>query len=82
LREFEGQTGLNPRVSTLLEFLHRRNQGKHGRYLESQRAKGAEAAATTAAATPAARRPAAPASGAAAAEESAAGAPPTQAPAD
>jgi hypothetical protein len=29
--------GINPHVKRLVEFLHRRNQGKHGRYLESQR---------------------------------------------
>lgn len=53
MREFEDLSALNPHVVSLIEFLRRRNQGKHGRYLESQRAKGAEAAATTAAATPA-----------------------------
>jgi hypothetical protein len=28
---------INPHVAKLLEFLQRRNLGKHGRYLESRR---------------------------------------------
>ncbi|WP_241180026.1 acyl-ACP--UDP-N-acetylglucosamine O-acyltransferase [Humisphaera borealis] len=42
MREFEGVEGLNPNVVQLLQFLTRRNQGKHGRYLETQRNKLAE----------------------------------------
>lgn len=30
--------GVNPQVKLLLEFIRRRNIGKHGRYLESLRA--------------------------------------------
>ncbi|HEX8916485.1 MAG TPA: acyl-ACP--UDP-N-acetylglucosamine O-acyltransferase, partial [Humisphaera sp.] len=45
MREFEDLTGQNPNVVKLIEFLRRRNQGRHGRYLESLRSKG-EAAAT------------------------------------
>jgi UDP-N-acetylglucosamine acyltransferase len=39
LSEFNTLNGINPHVKVLVEFLHRRNQGKHGRYLESLRAK-------------------------------------------
>jgi acyl-[acyl carrier protein]--UDP-N-acetylglucosamine O-acyltransferase len=39
LADFEGIPDLNPRVKTLVEFLLRRNVGKHGRYLESLRPK-------------------------------------------
>ncbi len=39
LKEFNTMNGLNPHVKTLIEFLHRRNEGKHGRYLESLRPK-------------------------------------------
>jgi acyl-[acyl carrier protein]--UDP-N-acetylglucosamine O-acyltransferase len=37
--EFETQNGINPHVKYLIEFLRRRDQGRHGRYLESTRAK-------------------------------------------
>lgn len=39
LAEFESNNGLNPYVKRMVDFLHRRNQGKHGRYLESLRTK-------------------------------------------
>ncbi len=39
LAEFEKMNGLNPKVQRLIDFLHRRNQGRHGRYLESLRTK-------------------------------------------
>ena len=35
--EYDVMNGINPHVKRLVEFLHRRNSGKHGRYLESQR---------------------------------------------
>jgi UDP-N-acetylglucosamine acyltransferase len=38
---------INPQVRRMVEFLQRRNQGRHGRYLESQRHKFAAAAAAT-----------------------------------
>jgi len=44
MREFEGIDGLNPNVVQLLDFLKRRNQGKHGRFLETQRHKLTEVA--------------------------------------
>jgi UDP-N-acetylglucosamine acyltransferase len=37
LAEFDLMNGVNPRVKELVEFLRRRDLGKHGRYLESQR---------------------------------------------
>jgi UDP-N-acetylglucosamine acyltransferase len=37
LAEFDTMNGLHPRVKQLVEFLRRRDGGKHGRYLESQR---------------------------------------------
>jgi UDP-N-acetylglucosamine acyltransferase len=37
MAEFDTQNGINPHVKKLIEFLHRRDQGKHGRYLESLR---------------------------------------------
>lgn len=37
LREFETMNGVSPLVKTLIEFLRRRDQGKHGRYLEGLR---------------------------------------------
>jgi UDP-N-acetylglucosamine acyltransferase len=37
MAEFDTMNGLNPSVKHLLEFLRRRNTGKHGRYLESLR---------------------------------------------
>jgi UDP-N-acetylglucosamine acyltransferase len=37
LADFDTQNGLPARVKALVEFLHRRDIGKHGRYLESQR---------------------------------------------
>ena len=39
LAEFDSMHGLNARVKRLIEFLHRRNEGRHGRYLEAQRVK-------------------------------------------
>jgi UDP-N-acetylglucosamine acyltransferase len=39
MAEFDLMNGLNPHVKKMLEFLRRRDQGKHGRYLESRRAK-------------------------------------------
>jgi UDP-N-acetylglucosamine acyltransferase len=37
LAEFDTMSGINPHVKSLVEFLHRRDLGKHGRYLESLR---------------------------------------------
>jgi UDP-N-acetylglucosamine acyltransferase len=37
LAEFDLLNGLHPRVKALVEFLHRRNTGKHGRHLEGHR---------------------------------------------
>jgi UDP-N-acetylglucosamine acyltransferase len=37
--EFEDLDSLNPQVRYLIEFLRRRDEGKHGRYLEGLRAK-------------------------------------------
>ncbi|HEX8324894.1 MAG TPA: acyl-ACP--UDP-N-acetylglucosamine O-acyltransferase [Tepidisphaeraceae bacterium] len=39
LAELGEAPALNPRVRYLVEFLHRRNEGRHGRYLESLRTK-------------------------------------------
>jgi len=39
LDQFDLQNGINPHVREMIEFLQRRNLGKHGRYLESQRGK-------------------------------------------
>jgi UDP-N-acetylglucosamine acyltransferase len=39
IAEFETQNGINPHVKHLIEFLRRRDKGRHGRYLESLRAK-------------------------------------------
>ena len=39
LAEMSEACGPNPHVKALIDFLHRRNEGKHGRYLESQRSK-------------------------------------------
>jgi UDP-N-acetylglucosamine acyltransferase len=39
MREFDTLNGINPHVKALIEFLRRRDQGKHGRYLESLREK-------------------------------------------
>ncbi|HZZ43909.1 MAG TPA: acyl-ACP--UDP-N-acetylglucosamine O-acyltransferase [Tepidisphaeraceae bacterium] len=39
LADYNTNNGLNPHVKRVIDFLHRRNQGKHGRYLESLRAK-------------------------------------------
>jgi hypothetical protein len=39
MMEFEDLESLNPQVRYLIEFLKRRDQGKHGRYLEGLRAK-------------------------------------------
>ena len=38
MADFDLENGINPRVKTLIEFIRRRNGGKHGRYLESLRA--------------------------------------------
>ncbi len=35
--EYDVMNGINPHVKRLVEFLHRRNSGRHGRYLEGQR---------------------------------------------
>ena len=37
MSEYDMMNGINPHVKQLIEFLHRRNQGRHGRFLESQR---------------------------------------------
>jgi UDP-N-acetylglucosamine acyltransferase len=37
MKEFDTENGLNPQVKKMIEFLHRRDQGRHGRYLESLR---------------------------------------------
>src|SRR2546421_1348795 len=37
LAEFDLMNGINPRVRDMVEFLQRRDKGKHGRYLESLR---------------------------------------------
>ena len=34
---FDLMNGINPQVKHMIEFLHRRNAGKNGRYLESLR---------------------------------------------
>lgn len=39
LAEYDVMNGLNPHVRLLVEFLHQRDIGKHGRYLESARNK-------------------------------------------
>ena len=39
LAEIASTSDLNPYVKLLIDFLHRRNEGRHGRYLESQRTK-------------------------------------------
>jgi len=39
LAEFDTMNGLHPHVKTLVEFLRRRDIGKHGRYLEGMRSK-------------------------------------------
>lgn len=39
LAEFDTLNGLHPHVRTLVDFLRRRNDGKHGRYLEGLRPK-------------------------------------------
>jgi UDP-N-acetylglucosamine acyltransferase len=39
LKDFDLMNGLNPHVKGMIEFLHRRDQGKHGRYLEGLRCK-------------------------------------------
>jgi UDP-N-acetylglucosamine acyltransferase len=45
MSEFDALEELNPHVRQLIEFLHRRNQGRNGRYLEGQRHKDAAATA-------------------------------------
>ena len=42
MRDFENLEGHGPHVVALIEFLRRRNQGRHGRYLETQRSKAPE----------------------------------------
>ena len=37
MSEYDVMNGINPHVKRLIEFLHRRNSGKHGRYLEGLR---------------------------------------------
>jgi UDP-N-acetylglucosamine acyltransferase len=37
MAEFDTMNGLNPKVKQMIEFLRRRDAGKHGRYLESLR---------------------------------------------
>lgn len=37
LASYDLMNGINPHVKTMVEFLQRRDQGKHGRYLESLR---------------------------------------------
>ena len=39
MNEFDTMNGINPKVKHLVEFLRRRDQGKHGRYLEGMRTK-------------------------------------------
>src|SRR5688572_10033812 len=39
LAEYDTMNGMNPHVKRLVEFLRERDMGKHGRYLEAQRAK-------------------------------------------
>jgi acyl-[acyl carrier protein]--UDP-N-acetylglucosamine O-acyltransferase len=37
LADFDLMNGINPNVKVMVEFLQRRDRGKHGRYLESLR---------------------------------------------
>lgn len=39
LAEFDTENGINPHVKRMVEFLRRRDKGRHGRYLEAARAK-------------------------------------------
>lgn len=39
MKEFDTMNGINPQVRRMIEFLRRRDQGRHGRYLESLRGK-------------------------------------------
>ncbi len=39
LAAFDSMNGVNPRVKRLVDFLHQRNQGRHGRFQEPQRTK-------------------------------------------
>ena len=48
LAEFDTMNGLHPHVKALVEFLRRRDVGKHGRYLEGLRAKKTPPAPPTA----------------------------------
>jgi UDP-N-acetylglucosamine acyltransferase len=43
MREYEDLSDANPHVVALVEFLRRRNEGRHGRYLEMMRSKTPEA---------------------------------------
>jgi len=38
MAEFDIQNGINPQVRQMIEFLRRRDEGKHGRYLEGKKA--------------------------------------------
>src|SRR5207244_11569275 len=40
MAEFDLMNGINPRVRDMVEFLQRRDKGKHGRYPESLRTGG------------------------------------------
>jgi hypothetical protein len=62
MKEFESLNGeLTPHVREILDFLRRRNEGKHGRYLEGKRSELASAIAEVAqsVASPPAATPAA-----------------------
>jgi hypothetical protein len=37
LADFDVMNGINPHVKRMIEFLRRRDLGKHGRYLDSLR---------------------------------------------
>ena len=39
MAEFDTENGINPHVKKMIDFLRQRDAGKHGRYLESKRAK-------------------------------------------
>ena len=58
MKDFESLNGeLTPHVREMLDFLRRRNEGKHGRYLESKRSEPAELAAALAEMAPAIAAP-------------------------
>ena len=52
MREFADLSGANEHVVKLIQFIQRRNEGRHGRYLETLRSKQGEAFAKDAAAQP------------------------------